>query len=226
MPLNALPAPVHGLRRFAAALVFGLSSTAPIVLAAQGAPAAAAPAAAPERGLPAAATVAPAPTMVLLVRHAEKAVQPADDPPLSEAGTARARALAAALGDARVSAVIVSSRLRTRATAQPLLDTLRLTPEVVPLGGAGAAHVKGVAAAVRRHAGQVVLVVGHSNTVPAIIAALGGPRLPDICDAAYSNLYVLFLDVPGAPGTARLVRTHYGAADDPAAAGCAGMQAR
>jgi broad specificity phosphatase PhoE len=218
---------VARLRPLFAALGFGFPSLVPVALAAQATRAGATPAPAVAEIPSASPTVARTPTMVLLVRHAEKAAEPSDDPPLSAAGSARARALAAALADAGVGAVIVSPRIRTRDTAQPLLDTLHLAPEVVPLGGPAAAHAEGVAAAVRRHAGQVVLVVGHSNTVPAIVAALGGPRLPDICDAAYANLYVLLLDAPGADGKARLVRTHYGAADDPAAtASCGGMQSR
>jgi hypothetical protein len=45
-------------------------------------------------------------------------------------------------------------------------------------------------AAARRHAG-VVLVIGHDDTVPGLIAHLGGPRLPNICDTVYDNLFVL-----------------------------------
>ena len=147
--------------------------------------------------------------LTLLVRHAEKATEPADDPPLTAAGVERARALAAALRDAGVTAIITTQLGRTRATAQPLATARGLAPEVVSVRrGEVDAHAKAVAAAVRRHVGGVVLVVGHSNTVPAIIAALGGPRLPDICESVYANLFVL---VPG-PGEARLVRSRYGAA--------------
>ena len=166
-------------------------------------------------------------TVVLLVRHGEKAAAPAGDPALSEGGAERARALADALGASGVSAIVVTPLIRTRATAQPLADRLGLTPEAVPLDGGVEGHARAVAAAVRRHAGEAVLVVGHSNTVPAIIAALGGPAGPDICDAEYSNLFVLVLQPPaepkaGAPagnasGPAQLVRSHYGRPDDPAA---------
>ena len=110
-------------------------------------------------------------TLVLLVRHGEKAAAPADDPPLTEAGLARAQALRAALADAGVQHVIATPRRRTGDTARPLAQALGLTPELVPLS-AGATHVAAVADAVRRHAGEVVLVVGHSNTVPAIVGAL------------------------------------------------------
>jgi broad specificity phosphatase PhoE len=80
-----------------------------------------------------------------------------------------------------------------------------------------ATHAAAVAQLIRaRYAGKTVLVVGHSNTIPAIIAALGGPALPDLCDSAYGNLFTLHL--PPA-GTVRLEHKHYGAPDPPAA-GC------
>jgi phosphohistidine phosphatase SixA len=146
--------------------------------------------------------------MVILVRHAEKSAEPGNDPPLSAAGAARAGALAVALRDARVTAVITTQFRRTRETAQPIADALRITPRVISAGSA-AAHVEAVAAAVRQYGEGTVLVVGHGNTVPAIIAALGGPRVPDICESAYSNLFTL---MPGT-GDERLVRARYGAAD-------------
>jgi broad specificity phosphatase PhoE len=149
-------------------------------------------------------------TLVLLVRHAEKAAEPGDDPPLSAVGAARAQALAAALRDSGVTAVVTTQLRRTRDTAQPIATGRGLTPEVVPIDhGAVPAHADAVAAAVRRHAGGVVLVVGHSNTIPAIIAALGGPHLPEICDAAYSNLFILQLGGQ----EPRLILAHYGVPD-------------
>jgi broad specificity phosphatase PhoE len=160
-------------------------------------------------------------TLVLLVRHGEKAATPADDPPLNEAGMARAQALRAALADAGVQHVIATPRRRTGDTARPLAESLGLTPELVPLS-AGATHIAAVADAVRRHPGEVVLVVGHSNTVPAIVGALGGPKLADLCDAQYATLYVLA--VPPS-GPARLVRSQYGVADPADAASCAATPA-
>jgi broad specificity phosphatase PhoE len=154
------------------------------------------------------------PTVVILVRHAEKGTTPANDPPLTEAGVARAKALAAALASTTVQAVITTELTRTRETARPLAESRGLTSETIHTGPAEA-HVKAVADAVRAHAGQTVLVVGHSNTIPAIIAALGGPKLPDICDSQYSNFYVMILD--GGGKKADLVVSSYGAASpDPA----------
>ena len=161
-------------------------------------------------------------TVVYLVRHAEKA-DTTRDPALSAAGEARAQALSAALQDAGVQAVVTTQLRRTALTAAPLARSRALTPEVVETSAQ--AHPEAVARLVReRHAGKTVLVVGHSNTVPAIVGALGGPRLPDLCDAEYSRLFVLVLD---GDAPARLARTHYGAADPPGAGECAAaMRAR
>jgi phosphohistidine phosphatase SixA len=149
--------------------------------------------------------------LVILVRHAEKADDSPTDPTLSAAGEARARALADALRDAGVTHVITTQFRRTGLTAAPLARQLGLTPEVVPTQGAGA-HDSLVAAAVRRRGPrEVVLVVGHSNSVPSYVAALGGPRMPQICDAQYGNLFVLSL----AGTTPRLVRASFGAPDPP-----------
>jgi phosphohistidine phosphatase SixA len=159
-------------------------------------------------------------TTVYLVRHGEKsAAVPNDpDPDLSSAGRIRAKALATRLRDAGVTAIVTTQLKRTRETAAPLAAQLGLTPEVVPTGGA--AHADSVAAAVMRHRGGNVLVVGHSNTITAIIAALGGPKLPNLCDTEYSDLFVV--KVFGSPGPL-VVRQHYGAADPAPDSACAAM---
>jgi len=161
------------------------------------------------------------PTVVLLVRHAEKAAQPPQDPPLSEAGSTRAQSLLAVARDAGVTAIITTQYERTRKTAEPAAAALHITPEVVDAGPV-AQHAKAVADQILKHAGGTVLVVGHSNTVPAIVAALGAPRPRDLCDSEYDQLFVVVIGDAGPP---RLIRSRYGpaSADDPA---CAAMQPR
>lgn len=161
------------------------------------------------------------PTVVLLVRHAEKAAQPAANPPLTEAGAARAQALAGVARDAGVTAIITTQYERTRKTAEPTASALRVTPEVVDAGPLPQ-HAKAVADQILKHAGGTVLVVGHSNTIPAIVGALGAPQPKDLCDSEYDQLFVVVIGDTGPP---RLIRSRYGApsAEDPA---CAAMQSR
>ena len=108
----------------------------------------------------------------------------ASDPGLTDAGRARADALREALRDAHVNAIITTQFARTRKTAEPLAETRhRFTPVVVQAGSDTAAHVRAVAAAIHAQSvAGVIVVVGHSNTITPLVAALGGPTLPDICD--------------------------------------------
>lgn len=173
---------------------------------------------------PAVAQPAAGPSLVVLVRHGEKAPVPGDDPPLSAAGQARARALDSALAHLSPSAIVVSTRRRTVETAAAVRARTGVTPTVVSLEGGGAAHVQAVARAVRAARGTV-LVVGHSNTIPAVVTALGGPPLPDLCDASYATLF-LVQPSAAADGKAVVVRAQYGAADPPGASACPGMTPR
>lgn len=154
------------------------------------------------------------PTLVILVRHAEKAEGPHDDPGLSEAGQRRAEALAQALSGAGIAHIVTTQWQRTRRTAAPLAAQLGIEPTVVATRK-GAAHAAQVAAAVRALSGRV-LVVGHSNTVPDIAAALAGVApLPPLCETSYSHLFV----VHGGPSAA-LLRLRYGAPDAVLAGDC------
>jgi broad specificity phosphatase PhoE len=149
------------------------------------------------------------PRLVVLVRHAEKAAGPTQDPPLTEAGGKRAEALRDVLAAVSVTAIVTSEFRRTRETAAAVAAAQNVTIESVPAAGAAAGeHVRRVVEAIRKHSG-VVLVVGHSNTIPAIIAALGGPRMRDICDPDYDNLFLL---TPGS-GKMDVVAARYGAED-------------
>jgi broad specificity phosphatase PhoE len=153
------------------------------------------------------------PATVIIVRHAEKASATERDPVLSEIGMQRAKDLQVALADAGIGSVVTTQFQRTRLTASEVLAATKLSPIVVSAGGA--THAADVAAAVKaRPAGEVVLVVGHSNTVGPIITALGGPKIGDICDSQYSNLFVMQMTGP----TPKLIRGNFGKADpaDPA----------
>jgi broad specificity phosphatase PhoE len=131
---------------------------------------------------------------VVLVRHAEK-VDDSADPVLSEAGQARAQALAMVLADAHPGHVFTSPLQRTRLTAAPTAGFHSVTVEPISLEGGGAAHVAAVAARVRALPDDaVVLVVGHSNTIPQIAWALGYTAAPDMPECEYDRLTVLDLN--------------------------------
>jgi broad specificity phosphatase PhoE len=147
-------------------------------------------------------------TTVFIVRHAEKAPEPADDPVLSDIGQRRAADLAAILTDAGVDAILVSELQRTSLTAQPLARQLGITPVVVPVRTGADGQAKAIAEAIRTtYAGKTVLVVGHSNTVPVIARALGVTREFTIPDPEYDNLVVVRLR----DGRATWVRARFGA---------------
>lgn len=149
------------------------------------------------------------PRQVFIVRHTEREYE-GEDAPLTVQGLARAQALAATLRDAGITAIITTQWKRTKDTAKPLAEILRISPEVVPVSeGKGGDNARATADAVRRHKDGNVLVVGHI-TVTGVIAALSGPRLPTICDNVFSDLFQL-TPVFGDQG---LVHLHYGAREN------------
>lgn len=147
------------------------------------------------------------PSLVIVVRHAEKATDPKDDPALSPRGERRAQQLAEVLADARVSAILTTQYRRTQLTAAPTAKHFGLTPTVITARReAPDAHVPEVLAAIKAHNG-VVLVVGHSNTVPEIVAGLSHTRPKAMCEGCYSDFFVVSTSDDGAA----LVQSHYGA---------------
>jgi broad specificity phosphatase PhoE len=120
-----------------------------------------------------------------------------------------------------VQVIITTQFRRTAETAAPLAGSLGITPVVVSTqGGDAAKHIADVAAAVRQHTGKTVLVVGHSNTIPKIVGALGGPKLADLCEPEYDNVFTMVID---AEGGVRTVRARFGVAT-PVDSACAAMR--
>jgi phosphohistidine phosphatase SixA len=124
---------------------------------------------------------------VYLVRHAEKADDGTSNPPLRAEGVARATTLAAMLADKGIVSIVTSTFKRTVQTAEPLAKKLGKHAKVTK-----DSSVDGVVSKVRAAKGNV-LVVHHSDTVPDIIAKLGGPQIPIICDSVYDRLFLLQL---------------------------------
>ena len=138
---------------------------------------------------------------IVVVRHAEKA-DSSTDPVLSALGTARAEALAKALASLEVKAVYVTQYQRTALTAAPLMKAAGLQPIQV--------HSDESAQLVERmkkeHPSDVVLTVGHSNSVPRILKLLGAAENIQLGENDYDNLFIV---VPAASGPPTLLRLKY-----------------
>lgn len=155
--------------------------------------------------LPLLAATATPPTVIYLVRHGEKDLTPGvADPLLTTAGEARAQALADRLARQRPAALFTTDTRRTRATLGPLAQATHLTPLVY-----SAKEPTALAERInQQYTGQTVVVVGHSNTLLPLLAALGvRETVPDIPDDEYSYLYKVTLR-DGKP--AKLEVSHYG----------------
>jgi broad specificity phosphatase PhoE len=143
------------------------------------------------------------------VRHAEKALVPTDDPGLNEAGKRRAAELARQLVDADVvagvDAIYSTAYRRTEETVQPVATALGL-----PITSYDVSNTATIMdEIVKEHKGKIVLVVGHSNTVPALIGNMGASKkVPEIDENEYDNIYVV--SIPWF-GKTKTIRLRYGA---------------
>jgi 2,3-bisphosphoglycerate-dependent phosphoglycerate mutase len=145
-------------------------------------------------------------TTVILIRHAEKIIDPNNnDPDLSPAGQARAQELVRMFGDTGINAIYATQYKRTQQTVKPLADKLGLAINQVE-----AKKTSDLVARIRaENSGGVVFIAGHNNSVPEIIAALGGPTFPIIPETEFDNLYIVTIY---RTGKAKVVKLKYGAA--------------
>ena len=153
-----------------------------------------------------------APTVIFVVRHAEKAVGLGDDPPLTEAGLRRAQALAQMAGEGKIGAIYTSQFTRNHETAKPLSEKTGVPITEVPVnlyqpGDYGQALAKQI---LSQHAGEYVVVIGHQNTIPGIIQGLSGKLVPGLRDTEYGSLFIIVVPADGEP---RLIRAQYGQPD-------------
>jgi len=177
-----------------------------------------------------AATPAPTPaagehgeTIIYLVRHAEKSTENPSNPDLSAKGFIRADSLASQLREAGINVIITTHLKRTIETAEPLARQRGITPEVVTISGSTVEHVDSVAAAVHRHMGSRILIVGHSNTIGRIAEALGAPHIGDLCDNEYSDLIILSIHRSSPVG---YLVDSYGPTDPPGDGSCTPIRTR
>jgi len=144
-------------------------------------------------------------TTIIFVRHAEQTSHEETDPSLNDAGKQRVAELTRQLVDADVvagiDAVYSTPFKRSQETAQPIADALDL-----PISSYDAADTKTVLETIlKNHKGKIILVVGHSNTVPALIANLGASKnVPPIAQNEFDNIYIISIPWFGKTKTIRL----------------------
>ncbi len=141
---------------------------------------------------------------VYVVRHAEKAAAPANDPPLSDAGMQRSADLKQTLQDKKIRAVYSTRTKRTMQTVAPLASYLNI--QTTPYS----ARPDSSLIAAIKSAKKNTVVVGHSNTVDDVVNLLAGKQLipGDLSEAVYDNMFILTIKRGG--GRATLGTQKYG----------------
>ena len=143
-------------------------------------------------------------TTVILVRHAEKKIEPNNqDPDLAPEGVERAQEIARMFGETGINAIYATQLKRTQQTVKPLSDRTGVQLTVVE-----ASKPEQIVSQIQTaNRGQTVFVAGHNNTVPAIVSSLSGDTYPVIPESEYDNLYIVTIY---RFGKAKVVKLRYG----------------
>ena len=123
---------------------------------------------------------------IYVVRHAEKAVSPPSDPPLTAAGQQRAADLANLLKEKNIAFIYSTNTTRTLKTSTPLSDSIKKTIQLY------APDTTGLFVSQLKKLKANVLVVGHSNTVLELLDSFHlSHNLRNIPDNGFNNLFII-----------------------------------
>lgn len=128
-------------------------------------------------------------TVVYLTRHAEKQPTKIKDPELSAKGEETAKRLATYLQNSHLDVIYSTPFKRTRNTAKAVANQQDkdITELFLP------AHEM-ARLITDMHSGQTILVVGHSNTTPALITQLGVSDKIEIAEDQFGELFIVTLN--------------------------------
>jgi len=143
-----------------------------------------------------AAMPASAADTVYVIRHLQK--EAGADPELTAEGKAGAATLADLIAGKGITAIYATPTRRAMQTAEPLAARLGLA--VTPYDPGNPAALAKAAAGVK----GAILIVGHSNTVPELVASFGGAEPAAIADDEFGTLYLVH------PGSSRVEQLHVG----------------
>lgn len=126
----------------------------------------------------------------ILLRHAEKMSEPGPDPDLSPQGQQRAQALAQLLQEQPITGIYSTPYKRTQGTAKPLAEQKGVAIQTYQ-------PAEGVAMLNKLKAGagdETFVVLGHSNSTPALVnALLGREEVKTIAEDNYGLVFVVSL---------------------------------
>src|SRR4029079_10623505 len=143
-------------------------------------------------------------TTIILVRHAEKNIEPNNpDPDLSPDGLERASEIARVFGETGINAIYATQFKRTQQTVKPLADRTGVAVKVLQANQTDEL----VNQLLTTNRGQTVFIAGHNNTVPAIVSTLSGETYPTIPESEYDNLYIVTIY---RFGKAKVIKLKYG----------------
>jgi phosphohistidine phosphatase SixA len=131
-------------------------------------------------------------TTIFVLRHAEALVGDGTDPALSLAGELRAERLREAFGETDelgLDGIVVSEYRRSQETARPLATALGVPVIVVAAADPGTVAKRALA----EFRGGRVMIIGHSNTVPGLVEALSGRKVPAMGETDFATVYVITL---------------------------------
>jgi phosphohistidine phosphatase SixA len=144
-------------------------------------------------------------TTVILVRHAEKKIEPTNpDPDLAPEGVTRAQEIARVFANAGINAIYATQYKRTQQTVKPLADRTGVSVSLLDANQTDEL-VKRIQTNLR---GQIIFIAGHNNTVPAIASTLSGETFPVIPESEYDNLFIVTIY---RFGKAKVIKLKYGA---------------
>jgi phosphohistidine phosphatase SixA len=143
-------------------------------------------------------------TTIVLVRHAEKNIEPNNsDPDLAPAGLERAQEIARMFGNAGVNVIYATQFKRTQQTVKPLSDRIG-----VPVTLLDANQTEELVRQIQTtQRGKTIFVAGHNNSVPAVLSALSGESFPLIPESEYDNLFIVTIY---RFGKAKVMKLKYG----------------
>lgn len=129
------------------------------------------------------AAFADSPRQIFLSRHMEKATS-GKDPALSPCGVAQAQAFAAQLKNTPLPWLMHTPYQRTKQTAEAFSQQGRQLLSYDPR------QLDQLSTELNNKAGNV-LVIGHSNTIPALVAKLTGETVAPLTEQDYGRIYIL-----------------------------------